>query len=66
MIAIILSACLLSNGSVCREHRIPLPADVSAFQCMMTAQIQLARWSAEHPQWRIVRWRCRPDSQEDI
>jgi hypothetical protein len=33
---------------------------------MMTAQIQLARWSAEHPQWRIVRWKCRPDSQEDI
>lgn len=66
MIAIVLSACLISNASVCREHRIPLSTDVSPMQCMITAQLQLARWSEEHPQWRIVRWKCRPGDQEEI
>lgn len=66
MIAIVLSACLISDASVCREHRIPLTADVSAMQCVMTAQLQLARWSEEHPHWRIVRWKCRPGDQEEI
>ena len=66
MIAVILSACLLSDPSVCREHRIPLTSDISAIRCMMAAMPYLAQWSEKHPRWRIVRWQCSPGSQKDI
>ena len=66
MIAIILSACLMNDASVCRDHRIQLLPHVSQMQCMMTAQPQIARWSEEHPQWRVVRWKCRSGRQEEI
>lgn len=66
MIALIISACLLSNANVCRDHRIPLMAEISTIQCLSSAQLQIARWSEEHPQWRIVRWQCRPANENDI
>ena len=65
-IAIILSACLIGNPSVCRDQIIPLASEVSAARCVMTAPPHVARWSSEHPEWRVVRWRCRPTSEHDI
>lgn len=66
MITIILSACLIGDVHVCRDHRIPLTADVSTMQCMVSAQFQIAKWTEEHPQWRVVRWKCRLGQEEDI
>lgn len=65
MIAIILSTCLVSNPSDCRDHKIPLLPEVSAIQCMKAAMPHVAKWSEEHPQWHIVRWQCRAASQQD-
>lgn len=66
MITLVLSACLISNGDICRDHRIPLETEVSAVRCLFTAQLQIAKWTEEHPQWRVVRWQCRPASEEEI
>lgn len=66
MIAIILSTCLLADPSVCREQTIPLSSQVSATRCAMMAPPHVARWSVEHPRWRVVRWRCRTGGQHDI
>jgi len=66
MIAIVLSACLISDPSVCRDHKIPLASGPSAARCMMTAPPHIAEWSEKHPQWRIVRWQCRTASLQDI
>jgi hypothetical protein len=33
---------------------------------MMTAPPHVARWSEEHPEWRVVRWQCRAGSRRDI
>ena len=67
MIAIIISACLLSDPGVCRDLTIPLSTDVSSpVSCMMTAPPHLAQWSEEHPEWRVVRWRCGPSNRQDI
>lgn len=66
MITLVFSACLISNGDICRDHRIPLAMEASTVQCMFTAQLQIAKWTEEHPQWRVVRWQCRPTNQEDI
>jgi hypothetical protein len=66
MIAIVLTTCLVTDPSVCRDQTIPLTSEISAVRCMMTAPPHVARWSVEHPQWRVVRWRCRAESQHDI
>jgi hypothetical protein len=65
MIAIILSTCLLSDPSVCREETIPLANEVSAVRCVMTAPPHVAQWSTEHPEWRVVRWRCRLTTERE-
>jgi hypothetical protein len=64
MIAIILSTCLVSNPAVCREQIIPLDSETSAMRCVMTAPPHLAKWNDEHPEWRVVRWQCRPVTSE--
>ena len=35
-------------------------------RCMKAALPHLAQWNEEHPQWRIVRWQCRPATEQDI
>jgi hypothetical protein len=66
MIAIIISACLLSDPGVCRDQTIPLSPEVSAVRCVMTAPPHVAKWSEEHPEWRVVRWRCGAGGRLDI
>jgi hypothetical protein len=66
MIAIILSVCLLSDPGVCRDETIPLDSGISAANCMIKAPPHVARWSEEHPQWGVVRWRCGPSGRRDI
>jgi hypothetical protein len=66
MIAIILSTCFVSDPSVCREHTVPLVSEVSAARCAMKAPPYVARWSADHPEWRVVRWRCQATEERKI
>lgn len=66
MIAIIISTCLLSDPGVCRDQTIPLATEMSPNRCMMTAPPHIAQWSAEHPGWRVVRWRCGPSTLRDL
>jgi hypothetical protein len=65
MLVLVLSTCLFSDPSVCRDHRIPLSSGISATECMMRSPPHIAQWSEEHPQWRIVRWQCRAAGQEN-
>ena len=66
MLAIILSTCLVNEPAVCRNHRIPVASKISAIQCMKNALPYVAKWSEEHPRWRVVRWECRAVNQHDI
>jgi hypothetical protein len=66
MVAIIISTCLLSDPGVCRDQTIPLDSEISAVNCMMKAPPHVARWSEEHPEWRVVRWRCGASGRRDI
>jgi hypothetical protein len=66
MIAIIISTCMLSDPGICREQTIPLLSEVSTVRCTMMAPPHVAKWNEEHPQWRVVRWRCRAAGRRDI
>ena len=66
MMAIILSACLLSDPSVCRDYKIQIQEDVDAVTCALYAAPYFVPWSDEHPGWQIKRWHCGPVSEDKI
>ncbi|PPD00138.1 MAG: hypothetical protein CTY31_08585 [Hyphomicrobium sp.] len=66
MLAIILSACLANDPSVCRDYKIPLSSDVDVTNCAMSAPPHFAKWTEEHPGWNITKWRCTAASDSDI
>jgi len=66
MISIVISACLVADPGVCRDHRVPLAASVSAKGCLLNAQPHLPRWAEEHPRWQIKSWRCASSDYQDL
>lgn len=66
MIAIVISACLISNPNVCKDYRVPLAAHVDAKGCLFQAQPHLPRWAEQHPNWAIKSWRCAAADYQDL
>jgi hypothetical protein len=66
MIAIIISACLTAQPTVCKDHKVPLNGEMDLKQCTMYAPPYFAQWAEEHPAWTIKRWKCQPASLNDI
>lgn len=66
MLAIIISACLISDPNVCKNHKIPLLSGIDSNQCALFAPAHFGKWASEHPGWRITKWRCGSASAQDI
>ena len=66
MLAIVISVCLVTDPAICRNERIPLAINVSPNRCAMSAAPYVAQWNGEHPDWRVVRWRCAGADEKDI
>lgn len=65
MLAIIISACLVSDPTSCKDYRVPLDESVDASKCMMNAPPHIARWAAAHPGLVITKFQCRPANEND-
>lgn len=57
-IQLVLTVCLADKPSSCREEHLSFEDMGGPVTCMIQAPPQIARWSAEHPQMRVTRWRC--------
>lgn len=57
-IELIVAVCLLSAPTECRDMHFQFVEEKSLDGCMFRAQPYMARWIGEHPQWKIVRWKC--------
>lgn len=66
MLAIILSACLANDPSVCKDYKITLDTDIDPTRCAMDAPPHFAQWVEEHPGWQIKKWRCAEAGADDI
>ena len=56
---ILLSVCLLSQPSACREERLSFSfEEANAFACMIRSQEKIAEWQQSHQDYRVNRWRC--------
>jgi len=66
MIELLFVACMASGAERCEEHSL-LFQDMPLQVCTLRAQVVLADWAGQHPDWRIEEWRClvagsRPES----
>jgi hypothetical protein len=59
MIELVFSVCMLAQPQTCKDvHMTFLEQKVSAAQCMMNGQFQMAEWVNTHPEWKIERFKC--------
>ncbi len=57
MIELVFVACLATAADRCEERSL-LFQDMPMQLCTLRAQIALADWVGEHPNWKVEEWRC--------
>ena len=62
---IILVTCLIASPLTCRDIHIQVTSDHGAslqspFHCARQGQLEVQKWIAEHPGWRVEKWSCPP------
>ena len=65
MLIIIISACLASDPSSCKDYRVPLDASMDPTKCVMNAPPHVAKCGDEHPGLVITKFQCRPANEND-
>jgi hypothetical protein len=64
MIEIAAAVCLMSQPERCRDISLTFEqAAITPYSCIMYGQGELAKWTNEHPEWRIAKWTCRRAGQ---
>ena len=58
VVDLVLTICLISNPTNCREERLHFENRGSLNNCMFLAPTEIAKWSGEHPKLKVVRWKC--------
>ena len=58
MIALVISACLFADPTVCSSFRMPLSQEYDARRCSTEVIPLLPQWAEEHPGWQITKWSC--------
>lgn len=67
MLVLVISACMIDNPSVCKDARFTFEeTNVTPQQCMFYGQQEMSKWLSEHPNYRIMKWRCDTREQKDI
>lgn len=66
MIALVFVTCMHASPDICREQSLMFGDGRTPRACMRSAQPELARWAATHPQWRVTRWSCRNAEERRI
>jgi hypothetical protein len=60
---IILATCLITSPLTCKDIHLQVSPDQGAslqlpFHCARQGQIEVQKWIAEHPGWRVEKWSC--------
>jgi hypothetical protein len=65
MIQIVMMVCKLAQPDICEEQHIQFAWQGSLRRCTMEAQVYIAQWASEHPQWEIKNFHCENPSVRD-
>jgi hypothetical protein len=59
MIELVMSVCLVSDPGRCKDVRLNFAEqNVSARECLFNGQVEMAKWSETHPDWKVASWQC--------
>ena len=58
MVQIVMMVCRLGQPDLCEEQHLQFTWRGSLQQCAMSAQLYIAQWIGEHPQWTVRNYRC--------
>jgi hypothetical protein len=58
MVQIIMLVCKLAQSDMCEEQRLQFAWQGSLQRCTMAAQIYIAQWAGDHPQWEVKNFHC--------
>lgn len=58
LIELILTVCSLSHPGQCDDRHLQFASQESLKACMFNAPPYMAQWIGDHPDLRIVKWRC--------
>ena len=59
MLELVFSVCLIANAQSCQDVHLTYGAQrVSLMECALVGQVEMAKWVAEHPGYRVTRFRC--------
>jgi hypothetical protein len=50
--------CRLAQPDMCEEQRIQFAWQGSLQRCAVEAQLYIAQWVGDHPQWELKNYRC--------
>jgi hypothetical protein len=62
MTSLLLTICLAANPSECKRQ--PIDFEGSQIECALYGQQAAIEWLAQHPKWRLAKWRCGPMTRE--
>ncbi|HEU4987415.1 MAG TPA: hypothetical protein VFT89_10155 [Rhizobiaceae bacterium] len=67
LVDLVLTVCLATSGNDCHTEHLYFEHNGSLMQCMLRAPAHIARWSEDHPGFKVVRWKCTyPDRGRQI
>lgn len=67
MIHIIASICSIVVGSHCQDLKLSFEKEnITPFACFTYGQIELAKWTEDHPNWYITKWKCTTKNEENL
>lgn len=55
---LIITACLLSQPTECKDHYIQIFEEINEQQCMAQAMVTVAKWTGDHYEWTPKGWKC--------
>lgn len=56
MIELVATICLAIGG--CRDISLNVSDAMTPMQCILSSQIEAAKWLEQHPGWRIAKLTC--------
>ena len=59
MFELVFSACLILNAQSCKDVHLTYEGQrVTPMQCALFGQSEMAKWVAQHPGYRVAKFRC--------
>jgi len=57
-VEVLVIACSVSSPIKCQEVAIAKLGEVTPFQCFRYGQVEVQKWTAKNPGWKIKKWKC--------